>query len=90
GTDRGDRPRARPLRGRFTDLIAHAEGAGELARNIDRGAELGADAAGIEVAVARRAAERAMETRRRLTVNVNEELALDALFHRVAATLGES
>ncbi|MGB3099275.1 MAG: AAA family ATPase [Solirubrobacterales bacterium] len=74
----------------FTDLIAHAEGAGELARNIDRGAELKADAAGIEVAVARRAAERAMETRRRLTVNVNEELALDALFHRAAATLGES
>jgi hypothetical protein len=74
----------------FTDLIAHAEGAPELARNLDRAAELGADAEGIDPAAARRAAELAMETRRRLTVNVNEELALDALFQRAAAGLRQS
>ena len=37
-------------------------------------------------ALARRAAELAMETRRRLQVNVSEELALEALFHRIAAS----
>jgi DNA polymerase-3 subunit delta' len=74
----------------FTDLLAHAEGAAELARNADRAAELAADSGGIDPGAARQAAEWAMETRRRLTVNVNEELALDALFHRIASTLGES
>jgi DNA polymerase-3 subunit delta' len=74
----------------FTDLVAHAEGAAELARNADRAAELEADSRGVDPLAARQAAERAMETRRRLTVNVNEELALDALFHRIASALGES
>ena len=74
----------------FADLVACAEGAGELARNADRVTELGADSDGIDPLAARRAAELAMETRRRLTVNVNEELALDALFQRIAATLGQS
>ena len=74
----------------FADLVACAEGAGELARNADRVSELGADSDGIDPLAARRAAELAMETRRRLTVNVNEELALDALFQRIASTLGRS
>ena len=43
-------------------------------------------AAPIRVA-ARRSAELAMDTRRRLQVNVNEDLALDALFHRAAGLL---
>ena len=51
--------------------------------------QLAADARGADPVAARRAAELAMETRRRLQVNVNEELALDALFHRAARLLGE-
>ena len=74
----------------FADLVAYAEGAGELARNADRATELEADSSGIDPPAARQAAELAMETRRRLTVNVNEELALDALFQRIASTLGQS
>ena len=49
--------------------------------------QLAADAAGADPLAARRAAELAMDTRRRLQVNVNEDLALDALFHRAAALL---
>ncbi len=73
----------------FTDVIAVAEGAPDLARNADRSDELAADAAGADPLAVRRAAELAMETRARLRVNVNEELALDALFHRAAAALGD-
>jgi DNA polymerase-3 subunit delta' len=69
----------------FADLVAHAEGVGGLARNLDRGAELEADSSGLDPALARRAAERAIAARRRLTVNVSEELALEALFHDAAA-----
>ncbi len=72
----------------FVDLIAVAEGAPELVRNLDRTAALAADATDLDPATARRAAELAMETRRRLTVNVSEELALEALFHRIAASFG--
>ncbi len=46
--------------------------------------------AGSTPIAARRAAELAMDTRRRLQVNVNEDLALDALFHRVAALIGDA
>jgi DNA polymerase-3 subunit delta' len=73
----------------FTDVIAVVEGAPELARNADRTAELVADAEGADPAAARAAAELAMDTRARLRVNVNEELALDALFHRASALLGD-
>ena len=74
----------------FTDLVAVAEGVGGLARNIDLAAELEADAGGLDPSLARRAAERALAARRRLTVNVSEELALEALFHELAAMLGRS
>jgi len=74
----------------FTDLVAHCEGAGELARNSDRQAELAADAEALDPLAARSIAELAMSTRRRLQVNVKEELALEALFHRAAAALGQS
>jgi DNA polymerase-3 subunit delta' len=72
----------------FTDVVAVVEGVPELARNADRTAELADDANGVEPVAAREAAELAMTTRARLRVNVNEELALDALFHRAARVLG--
>ena len=71
----------------FTDLAAVAEGAGDALRNVDRAEQLAADARAVDPVAARKAAELAMDTRRRLRVNVNEELALDALFHRAAALL---
>lgn len=76
--------------GWFTDLVAVAEGAPGAVRNVDRMEALQADARGIDPRAARRVAELAMETRRRLNVNVNEDLALDALFHRASSLLGES
>ena len=75
--------------GWFTDVVAVAEGAPGLVRNSDRIDEVGADARGTDPVAARRCAELAMETRRRLQVNVNEELALDALFHRSSRLLGQ-
>ncbi len=71
----------------FTDVVAVAEGAPDLARNRDRTAELLADAEGADPVAAREAAALAMRTRRHLQVNVNEDLALDALFHRAASLL---
>jgi DNA polymerase-3 subunit delta' len=65
------------------DLAANADGAGELVLNADRRAEIARLAEGIDARRARRAAELAMDTRRRLTVNVNERLALEALAFRV-------
>ena len=73
----------------FTDLVAVAEGAPELARNADRSEELEADASHADPVASRQVAELAMVTRGRLRVNVNEELALDALFHRAARMLGD-
>lgn len=72
----------------FTDLVAYCEGAPELARNTDRAEALRADADGLDPLLARSVAEHAMATRRRLGVNVNEELAVEALFHKAAAALG--
>jgi DNA polymerase-3 subunit delta' len=69
------------------DLAAVAEGAPELAFNADRLDELAADAEGLDPRRARRAAEVVMETRRRLTVNVSEQLALDALLYRLESVL---
>jgi DNA polymerase-3 subunit delta' len=71
----------------FADVAAVAEGAPETVRNSDRVAELQADSRGIDPLAARRSAELAMATRRRLRVNVNEDLALDALFHRASGLL---
>jgi DNA polymerase-3 subunit delta' len=65
------------------DLAASADGAGELVLNADRADEIMRLADGIDPRRARRAAELAMDTRRRLTVNVNEQLALEALAYRV-------
>ena len=71
----------------FRDLVAVVEGASEVVMNVDRTAELEADAAGLDPRAARRAAELVLDTRRRLRVNVAEELALEALFYRAAAVL---
>ena len=74
----------------YADVLAVAEGRPDLARNVDRREALEADAEAVDPASLRRAAELAMQTRRRLQVNVNEDLALDALFHRASRLLGES
>ena len=74
----------------FADLAAIGEGASEAVRNVDRTEQLTADARRVAPIAARQAAELAMDTRRRLQVNVNEDLALDALFHRVAALIGDA
>jgi DNA polymerase III subunit delta' len=65
------------------DLAAAADGAAELALNVDRGDELARLADGLDPRRARRGAELAMDTRRRLTVNVNEQLSLEALAYRL-------
>jgi DNA polymerase-3 subunit delta' len=69
------------------DLAAVAEGAESLVLNADRVEDLRAGATGLDARVARRAAELVMDTRRRLQVNVGEELALEALVFRLEALL---
>jgi DNA polymerase-3 subunit delta' len=65
------------------DLAACADGAADLMLAADRRDELAADAEGVDGRRARQAGELVMDTRRRLTVNVSEELALEALLYRV-------
>ena len=67
----------------FRDLAAIGDGAAELILTADRATELERDAEGLDPRRARRAAELVMDTRRRLSVNVNEELALEALSFRL-------
>lgn len=71
------------------DLVALAEGGEELVRNGDRIDALQRIATDLDQRAAREAADAAMDARRRLRVNANEELALDAVFHRVALALGD-
>jgi DNA polymerase-3 subunit delta' len=66
----------------FRDLAATGENAAVHVLHADRVDELSADAAAIDPRRAREAAEWALEMRRRLRVNVSEELALEALFYR--------
>ena len=73
----------------YRDLAALASGAAELALNSDRASELAADASGLDSAAAREAVELVLETRRRLRLNVSEELALEALWLRLAECLAE-
>ncbi|HEX8689976.1 MAG TPA: hypothetical protein VF729_07020 [Solirubrobacterales bacterium] len=70
------------------DLAATAAGAAELTYNRDRLDDLRAQAAGLDPAPARKAAELVQDTRRRLDLNVSEELALEALFFRLEHLLG--
>jgi DNA polymerase-3 subunit delta' len=67
------------------DLAAMAAGATEVVFNRDRLGELEARAASLDPARPRRAAELVEDTRRRLDLNVSEELALEALAFRLAA-----
>jgi DNA polymerase-3 subunit delta' len=69
------------------DLAAVAAGAEDVVFNSDRLADLRARAAGTAAADFRRAAEQVQDTRRRLDLNVSEELALEALSFRLASVL---
>ena len=72
----------------FRDLAATASGAADVAYNSDRLTQLQSQATGLDPGKARRAAELVQDTRRRLDLNVSEELALEALSFRLAAVLG--
>ncbi len=74
----------------FRDLAAVASGAPEVAYNQDRIEQLQSQAADLDPATARRAAELTQETRRRLELNVSEELALEALFFRLEGSFAPS
>ncbi len=65
------------------DLAAAADGAGGLALNADRAPELERAASAVDPRRARRGGELVLDTRRRLTVNVSEPLALEALSFRL-------
>ena len=69
----------------FRDLAATASGATEVVFNQDHLAELESSAASLDPVRPRRAAELVQDTRRRLDLNVSEELALEALTFRLAA-----
>jgi DNA polymerase III subunit delta' len=68
----------------FRDLAATASGAPEVVYNQDQLAAL-QSAASLDPSRPRRAAELVQDTRRRLDLNVSEELALEALAFRLAA-----
>jgi DNA polymerase III subunit delta' len=72
----------------FRDLAAAASGAAGVAHNRDRLPQLQSRAAELDPNAARRAAELVQDTRRRLDLNVSEELALEALSFRLATVLG--
>jgi DNA polymerase III subunit delta' len=69
------------------DVLCVCEGAGEAIYAVDRRAELEADASGRDSARVGEAIELVQDTRLRLTVNVSEELALEALAYRLQALL---
>jgi DNA polymerase III subunit delta' len=71
----------------YRDLAAVASGADDVVLNTDRREELVEDAEGLDPARARAAVEWVLDTRRRLRVNVSEELALEALWLRLSAAL---
>ncbi|HYP56332.1 MAG TPA: hypothetical protein VEQ41_08560 [Solirubrobacterales bacterium] len=71
----------------YRDLAAVAVGAADVAHNRDRADELAERAARLDPGRARQAAELVQDTRRRLDLNVSEELALEALFFRLERLL---
>lgn len=71
----------------FRDLAAVASGATEVAYNRDRLAQLQSQATDLDPNAARQAAEQVQDTRRRLDLNVSEELALEALSFRLSPLL---
>jgi DNA polymerase III subunit delta' len=72
------------------DLGAVAAGAPEVVLGADNIEELAREAEGLDPTRARRSVELVVDTRRRLDLNVSEELALEALFFRLQATLGRT
>jgi DNA polymerase III subunit delta' len=74
----------------FRDLAAIASGATGVAYNRDRIDRLESQAAGLDPGAARRAAELVQDTRRRLDLNVSEELALEALSFRLERTVSDA
>jgi DNA polymerase III subunit delta' len=67
------------------DLLCMAEGSPELVHNVDRLSELEEDLSKCPSPRARGGIDFVQDTRLRLTVNVSEELALEALAHRLQA-----
>jgi DNA polymerase-3 subunit delta' len=72
------------------DLGAVAAGAADVVLTRDRVAELTRGADGLDPLAARRGVELVQDTRRRLDLNVSEELALEALFFRLQRALAGS
>jgi DNA polymerase III subunit delta' len=70
----------------YRDLAAVASGAEDAVFNSDRVEELRTRAAERDAATFRRAVEQVQDTRRRLDLNVSEELALEALGFRLEQT----
>lgn len=71
----------------YRDAAAVASGAEDVVFNQDQLEELRARAAGLDPGSGRRAVELVEDTRRRLDLNVSEELALEALSFRLAAVM---
>ncbi len=69
------------------DVLCVSEGAAELVHAVDRREELAQDAQGRGGAELRRAVELAGDARASLSLNVSEELALEALAYRLAHAL---
>jgi DNA polymerase-3 subunit delta' len=63
------------------------EGAPELVYAVDRRAQLEQDADGRDAVVLRRGVELVADARLSLSLNVSEELALEALAYRLQASL---
>jgi len=70
------------------DVLCVREGAPELVYAVDRAAELEHDADGRDAAALRRGVELVADARLSLTLNVSEELALEALAYRLSAAIG--
>jgi DNA polymerase III subunit delta' len=71
------------------DVLCVCEGVGELIYAVDRRAELEQDASGRDAERLREGVELIQDTRLRLSLNVAEELALEALAYRLQALLAE-
>ncbi len=71
------------------DVWCVAEGAGEVVHAQDRRPELERDAAGRAPARLRQAVELVQDARRRLALNVSEELALESLAYRLQTLLAQ-
>jgi hypothetical protein len=75
------------LGGWYRDLLACAEGAPATVLNPDRAGELVEDAAAVGGHAAERAVEAVLEVRRTFELQVQANLALDALFVRLQRAL---